>query len=126
MENIKIAVQSNNIALLNSVHLIAGTIGQKCQIFFDSSWKDLNKTIVYKVADTVIASEILSDTETIIPAKVLATAGLPLEIGIMGQSKDNSILIPTTWLPLGIILPSAYGYHINNNTEIIYDGGVIV
>ena len=126
MENIKIAVQGNRIALLNGVNLIAGTVGLKCQFFFDDSWKDLNKTIVYKVADTVLASEQILNSEITFPAKVLITAGLPLEIGITGQSNDNSLLIPTTWLPLGIILPSAYGHKIDNNTEIVYDGGVIV
>ena len=126
MENIKIAVQGNRIALLNNINLIAGTVGQKCQIFFDSSWNDLNKTIVYKVADTVLASEQILNSEIIIPATVLATAGLPLEIGITGQSNDNTLLIPTTWYPLGYILPSAYGHKIENNAEIIYDGGVII
>ena len=126
MENIKIAVQNNDIALLNTITLVAGTVGQKCQVFFDDSWKDLKKTIIYKVADTVIASEPILESEALVPPKVLATAGLPLEIGITGQSEDNSLLIPTTWYPLGYILPSAYGHKIEENTEIIYDGGVII
>lgn len=126
MNIIKFAVQGNRIALLNNTSLIAGTIGQKCQLFFDDSWNGLHKTITYKVADTVLASEIILDSEITIPAKVLATAGLPLEISIIGKSDDESISIPTAWYPLGYILPSAYGHKVDINAEIIYDGGVII
>ena len=126
MTHIKLAIQGSKIALLSHVDLVAGTIGQKCQFFFDDAWKNLNKTIVYRVGGNVISSDTISDTEVIIPPKVLAVAGLPLEIGITGQAPDNSILYPTTWCPIGFILPSAYGHAINNNVEIIYDGGVIV
>ena len=126
MTNIKIVIQNDKIALLNYIELKAGTVGQKCQLFFDDSWTNLSKTITYRVGDTVLASEPREGTEAIVPPKVLATAGLPLEIGITGKNQDNSIIIPTTWCLIGNILPSAYGHAINNNTQIIYDGGVIM
>ena len=126
MENIKIAVRNNDIALLNSITLVAGTVGQKCQVFFDESWKDLTKTITYKVADTIIASEPILESEAIIPPKVFVTSGLPLEISITGHSEDNTLFLPTTWYPLGYILPSAHGYKIEEHAEIIYDGGVVI
>ena len=77
---------------MNYVELIAGTAGQKCQLFFDDSWSNLSKTITYRVGDTVLASEPIEGVETIVPPKVLATAGLPLEIGITGKNQDNSII----------------------------------
>lgn len=126
MTKIKLAVQGSKIALLSHIELVAGTVGQVCQFFFDNSWDNLNKIITYKTGDTIIASEELKSSEAIVPPKVLAVAGLPVEIGITGQTSDNSVLYPTTWCLIGYVLPSAYGHAINNNVQIIYDGGVIV
>jgi len=56
----------------------------------------------------------------------LATAGLPLEIGITGRSVDNSIIIPTSWCLIGTIENGAIVYSNANNPEddeIIYEGG---
>lgn len=133
MQEIKIAVQGNKAALLGNVDLVAGTIGLICKFYFDDSWKDLNKTISYKVGSNILASGEIIDNKTIIPPNVLI-AGLPLEIGITGKSSDNSIVIPTSWSPVGRVQGGAAAYAGGNNggnndpsgTHIIYDGGVIV
>jgi hypothetical protein len=43
MAKIKIAVQGNKTALLGSVDLIAGTVGQVCKFYFDDEWRSLKK-----------------------------------------------------------------------------------
>lgn len=131
MEEIKIAVQGNKAALLGNVDLVAGTIGLVCKFYFDDSWKELNKTISYKVGSNILATREIKDNKTIIPPNVLI-AGLPLEIGITGKSSDNSIITPTSWAPIGCVKSSAVtvisGSDDNkpNENHIIYDGGVIV
>lgn len=133
MQEIKIAVQGNKAALLGNVDLVAGTIGLICKFYFDDSWKDLNKTISYKVGSNILASGEIKDNKTIVPPNVLI-AGLPLEIGITGKSSDNSIIIPTSWSPIGCVQGGAAAYVGGNGggnndpsgTHIIYDGGVIV
>ena len=133
MAAIKIAVQGNHAALLGSIDLIAGTVGQSCKFYFSDEWRSLHKNITYKIGSTVIANEEIKGDETVIPSNVLVAAGLPLEIGITGYSSDKSIVIPTSWCPLGCIKNGAASFSFNNgggsdddNKHIIYDGGVIV
>lgn len=135
MVKIKIAVQGNRAALLGSIDLVAGTVGQQCNFYFGDDWKNLKKKITYKVGSTVLGTENITSNEATIPAYVLATAGLPLEIGITGYSADKSIITPTTWCLLGVIKNGATIYSNANddnsgeddtNKHIIYDGGVIV
>ena len=124
MDSIKLAVRGNKIALLSHIDLIAGTIGQKCKVFFDDSWNGLTKTIIYKVNGEVIENAHIEGAETVIPNRVLVNAGLPLEIAIDGQSEDKSILKPTTWCFIGEIKPSAHDYNIDyEDVDIIYSGG---
>lgn len=135
MKEIKIAVQGNKAALLGNVDLVAGTIGLTCKFYFDDSWKDLNKTISYKVGSNILATKEIKDNTTIVPPNVLI-AGLPLEIGITGKSSDSSIVIPTSWSLIGRVQSSAATYPGGDSggggsddpsgTHIVYDGGVIV
>lgn len=135
MAQIKIAVQGNRAALLGSVDLIAGTVGQVCKFYFYDEWRTLNKNITYKVGSTVIASEEIKGDQAVIPPNVLIAAGLPLEIGITGYAADKSIVIPTSWCLLGCIkngapmgIPGGGGNGEGDfdDKHIIYDGGVIV
>lgn len=127
MAKIKIAVQGNKMAVLGSVDLIAGTVGQVCKFYFDEEWRPLEKTIVYKVGSTILSKSQLTGDEAIIPPNVLATAGLPLEIGLTGYTADKSIVTPTSWCLMGNIKHGAITYISGNNNaqddEVIYDGG---
>ena len=129
MQEIKIAVQGNKAALLGNVELVAGTVGLICKFYFDDTWNGLNKTISYKAGSNILASKEIKDNKTIIPPNVLI-AGLPLEIGITGNSSDKSIIIPTSWALIdyvkdGAITVSCGGNDKPNENHIIYDGGVI-
>lgn len=126
MTSVKIAVQGQRIALLNSVDLVAGTVGQKCILYFDAEWQQMKKSIAYKVGNTVVSSEALPENEAVIPPIALANQDLPLEIGITGRSADNSVTIPTLWCLVGMIRGSAAAYYVDTDTKIVYDGGVIV
>lgn len=131
MENIKIIVKGNRAALLGAIDLVAGTVGQTCTFYFDDSWKSLNKKVSFKVGTTVLNTQKLSGNELTIPPQVLATAGLPLEIGVTGYTSDNSVITPTSWALLGTIKNGATVYGGSSGEEdddihVIYDGGVIV
>lgn len=119
----KIAVKGNRAVLLGNIDLIAGTTGQICQFYFDEEWKNLQKIITYKLGLNIIGSYNIENNQHTIPKEVFATAGLPLEIGITGQSDDGKI-IPTSWCKLGVVKPGAVvNTIINKDDEIIYDGG---
>lgn len=126
MTEIKIAVKDNNAILLRAIDLVAGTVGQKGVLYCDDNWSVYNKTISYKVGTTVLGTYKIDSNTFTIPAQILATAGLPLEIGITGRSTDNSIIIPTKWCYIGMIQNGTLSNGIGNNIqddEIIYDGG---
>lgn len=128
-KNIKIAVKNNYAALLDSVTLVAGTIGQVCKLYFYSPWENLKKQISYKVGNTILGPYDLPTDEVAVPANVFLTAGLPLEIGITGYSEDKTIVIPTIWCLIGPIKNGTIPSHNNNDDDtqhIIYDGGMIV
>ncbi len=135
MKKLKIAAKDNQLSILSSVELIAGTVGQPCVFFFDDEWILLEKTISYKLGSTVLGTYKLTSDEIVIPAIVLSTAGLPLEIGITGFSNDKSLVIPTAWCQVGTIKSGASvcknagdnpgGGEDTDELHIIYSGGVI-
>lgn len=129
MAIIKIAVQNSRAALLGSVDLITGTIGQKCKFYFDEEWRKLpKKDIVYKLGSTIIASAELVNDEATIPPQALAAAGLRLSIGVTGYTEDKAIVMPTSWCDLGRVKNGAtinYKNSVDDGPDhIIYDGGV--
>lgn len=124
--DIKLAIKGNRVALLRPVDLIAGTVGLSCTLYCDDIWNAYSKTITYKVGSTILGTQKIKSNTFNIPAKILATAGLPLEIGITGRSVDNSIIIPTSWCLIGTIQNGAVIHNNENNLEddeIIYEGG---
>lgn len=134
MAQIKIAIKDNRAALLGSIDLVAGSVGQVCKLYFDDEWRSLKKYITYKLGSTIVASEEIKGDEAIIPSNVLVTAGIPLEVGFTGFTNNNSMIKPTSWCPLGCIKNGASVYFGNTSKNedddgdgkhIIYDGGVI-
>lgn len=128
MEKIKIAIKGNRIALLGNIELVAGTVGQPCEFYFDDAWKSLQKVITYKLGSNIIGSYDIIDNKTTIPEQVLKTAGLPLSIGVVGRSDDKGFVIPTEWCPLGVVKHGAIISPSNSSddyNEVIYDGGSV-
>ena len=129
MSTIKIAVKDNRAVLIGNVDLVAGTIGQLCTFYFDEDWEKLpNKKITYKVGQTIFGTYDIVNRTTTLPANVLTTAGLPLEIGITGYSHNRAIVTPTSWCLIGTIQPGAVIAPPPNTSgadHIIYDGGIV-
>ena len=126
MSKIKIAVKDNRIALIGNIDLIAGTVGQICTFYFDEYWNSLpNKKVTYKLGPTILGTYDITGSEVKIPANILATAGLPLEIGITGYSEDKSTVIPTSWCLIGTIKYGATTLSGSGSNDIIYDGGTV-
>ena len=128
MTKIKIAVKGNRAALVGRVELVAGTIGQPCVFYFDEEWKNLMKKVTYKVGPTLLGTYDIKSNEIVIPANVLTTAGLPLEIGITGYTANKTIITPTSWCLIGTIQPGTVICPPSSGTgnHVIYDGGVVV
>jgi len=67
MTKIKIIVKDNRAALLGSIDLIAGTVGQTCSFYFDEGWKALNKKVTYKVGPNILGTYEMESNEVIVP-----------------------------------------------------------
>lgn len=127
MEKIKIAVKNNSACLLAPVKLVAGTVAQECEFFFDETWAQYkDKLIKIKRGDDIYGPYALYGTVFIIPASIMEEPGDPLEIGLIGNSK-----VPTSWCHVGRVLSGADDEPSNilpdedDGIHIIYDGGVI-
>lgn len=128
MQKVKIAVKGNRAILLGNIELIAGTVGQPCEFYFDDGWDSLQKTITYRLGSNIIGSYAITENKTEIPDTALATAGLPLAIGITGRAPNGKIAIPTSWCTLGLVKQGAVideGSGSDDYDEIIYDGGYV-
>ena len=129
MEKIKIAVKDNSTCLLSPIELISGTVGLLCTFYFDDDWKALPiKKVSFKI-DTNIVGTYDLNTDTIeIPPHVLKSVGSILEIGIIGYTNTNQLVIPTSWCHIGIIKPGAAIVIPGGDEDdlVYYEGGVIL
>ena len=85
--------------------LTSGMTGKQVRFAFDETWGGLSKTAVFVGA---VKESVQLEQETVeIPAAVLAVAGVPLVIGVRGESEDGALVIPTVYARCGMILPGA-------------------
>lgn len=85
--------------------LTSGMTGKQVRFAFDETWGGLSKTAVFVGA---VKESVQLEKETVeIPASVLAVAGVPLVIGVRGESEDGALVIPTVYARCGMILPGA-------------------
>lgn len=83
-----------------------GLVGGTVRIHYaDPIWNDLNKTVVFRGADT---RDVLNVTDTVqIPWETVAKAGRVLYIGFYGSNADGTVVVPTIWTELGMIQGAA-------------------
>lgn len=73
--------------------------------YTDPMWDGLTKTVVFQGAET--RDVVNAGGLVVIPAEVVAKAGVILRVGVWGTGADNNIAIPTLWADLGRIRASA-------------------
>lgn len=102
----KIEVSGTTAKLISHTKIPKGIVGAKIQIeYSDSAWDDLCKTVVFRGG---ITKDIVNaDAEVTIPAEVVSIAGINLSVGIYGTDVDSTVVIPTLWVDLGKVYPSA-------------------
>ena len=101
-----VVASASNLSILT-----AGMVkGRSVKFEFSSDWNNLNKTAVftnsietrivpeYKWVDGCIAD---------IPPEVLAVPYYPVKCGVYGMSESGEQVIPTLWVDIGRVFPSA-------------------
>lgn len=97
MEAIKVEVTGNIARVIERpAKITSGIRGLPVEFTFDSQWEGLTKTAVFRAGEitkTVIDPK-AGDT---VPWEVLEKPCVWLTIGVYGENKDGSVVIPTTW-----------------------------
>ena len=87
--------------------ITAGMVGVPVSFMFDSWWDDLIVTAVFKGSGAPISVPLLGATETVVPWEVLKRPGTLLRIGAEGRLPDGTLVIPTTWATVDIVMSGA-------------------
>lgn len=82
--------------------ITAGLVGATVDVNFDPGWDDFEKTYMWSGSGRCIKDE---SATGIIPSEVVEEEGSVLKFGVFGTKGD--IEIPTIWLSLGLVQPSA-------------------
>lgn len=75
--------------------LTSGMVGKQVQLLFDSSWDNLSKTVVFRVADMNRVVINPASSLVTIPEAVLARPFGKLFVGVCGTDESGTIVIPT-------------------------------
>lgn len=105
MKAIKIAVNGSSAAVLESVPIVAGTVGLPVGFTFDESWDGLHKTAVFRVSGRTMDQINITEEGTVVPWELLENPGCRLWIGVYGT--NDTLQIPTVWADVGVIQPGA-------------------
>ena len=102
----KVIVDRTSIRVVSRHKIPKGIIGGKVEIeYADSTWDGLTKTAVFQGCVTKDVVDIGS--EVTIPAEVVEVPGVMFFMGIYGVDADNTIAVPTMWVPLGVVHSAA-------------------
>ena len=106
MKAIKIAVAGASAEILETVPIVAGTVGLPVAFSFDEAWADLQKMAVFRVNGRTMDQVNITDGG-IVPWELLEKSGCRLWVGVYGTNGDGSVQMPTVWVDAGAILPGA-------------------
>ena len=87
--------------------ITTGMVGVPVSFMFDSWWDGLIVTAVFKGSGAPISVPLLGSTETVVPWEVLKRPSTLLRIGAEGRLPDGTLVIPTTWATVGIVMSGA-------------------
>ena len=87
--------------------ITTGMVGVPVSFMFDSWWDGLIVTAVFKGSGAPISVPLLGATDTVVPWEVLKRPGTLLRIGAEGRLPDGTLVIPTTWATVDIVMSGA-------------------
>ena len=85
--------------------ITTSSVGIPVTLKLASDFDGLAKTVVFKAGNTSVDIALVGDaTETEVPVDVLTTSGKYLEMGIYAADGNGTVVIPTVWATVDIIL----------------------
>ncbi len=104
MNPIQLSVAGNEITVLSSPVVTAGTVGLPVEFQFDAAWENFSKTAVFRANGRTLDTINLQDT-AVVPWELLTAPNCRLYIGVCGVREGAQM--PTLWADLGLIQPGA-------------------
>lgn len=106
MEIAKVQVSGSSCTPVQVETITKGLVGATVAIeYTDSVWDNLRKTVVFRSYTTKDVLD--AGDEVIVPAEVVARAGVQLYMGVYGVDADGAVVIPTIWASLGMVRGAA-------------------
>ena len=109
MTNTKLFVEVNDLqvtATLTSV-LTSGMVGIPVTFQFDECWNELKKLAVFDNGKQKIFLDLDLVDDVTIPHEVLQEEGALVRVGVEGRKTDGTVVLPTRWADVGIVLSGA-------------------
>ena len=108
-----LAANTYRATVISSDDITTGSVGLKLTLALSEDFDGLATTVVFEAGDAKADVAVLGDaTEVDVPSQVLATAGVPLRIGVYAENAEGTKVIPTRWASAGTIQqgvePSGY------------------
>lgn len=110
MEIAKVVVNQTSGCCTTRARIPAGIVGAKVSVSFsDPIWEGLQKTVVFRGAESRIAE--FDGTTAIVPAEAVAKAGETLFFGIWGFDAQRELQLPLIEVRIGIVEESTNPNH---------------
>lgn len=102
----KVHVSGSQCTPVSAETITKGLVGATVAIeYTDSAWDGLRKTVVFRSYTTKDVLD--AGDEVIVPAEVVARAGVQLYMGVYGVDAEGAVVIPTIWASLGMVRGAA-------------------
>lgn len=104
MNILTVTVTGAQLQVQTSGVLTRGMVGGYGEFQFDQTWENLRKTVVFRAGDQAYGVTDVEEVATI-PWEILEKENCTLYVGVYGTNEDGTLVIPTVWGKVGVILP---------------------
>lgn len=105
--SLKVIVRGTKVTAELTGVLTSGMVGVPVTFQFDEDWSDLRKLGVFEGSGQKKYLDLNLGDELTIPWEVLAGERTMVKVGVEGRNADGTVVIPTLWAEVGVVLPGA-------------------
>ena len=105
--SLKVIVRGTKVTAELTDVLTSGMKGVPVEFQFDEDWGDLRKLGVFEGSDQKKYLDLNLGGELTIPWEVLTEERTLLKVGVEWRKADGTVVIPTRWTEVGVVLPGA-------------------
>lgn len=107
MTSINVTVSGELAEAVRTGKLTTGMVGIPVSFSFDAAWEGLKKIAVFRCGSVIRDRSLILSESTTVPHEVLMKAEEKLFVGAEGRAEDGTLVIPTVWAEVGVVLSGA-------------------